>query len=113
LVLPPEIARQRMLLNTFKKGNKPYNTAKKLNEYLSPAQIEKIKQSQFKKGNKPHNCYNEVGKITIRKDKKGTPQETPWGICRRRRTTNKALICGTVANIRKNRECGRGEDRNK
>jgi hypothetical protein len=48
-----------------------------------------------------------------RKDKEGTPQETPWGICRRRRTTNKALICRTVANIRKNRECGRGEDRNK
>lgn len=51
----------------FKKNHLPFNKGKKMDEYVNPESIERIKGSQFKKGVK---IWNEKadGLISIRKD---------------------------------------------
>lgn len=53
----------------FKKGNKPHNTGKKLEEWMPKETIEKFKKTQFKKGTIPHNALP-VGSEVIRFDKR-------------------------------------------
>lgn len=63
-------ARQMALKNgsnsRFKKGLIPFNKGKKIEEYLPPEKIEKLKKTSFKKGNLPHNTkydgYERVNK---------------------------------------------------
>lgn len=54
-----ETSRQMALKNgsnsRFKKGLIPFNKGKKIEEYLPPEKIEKLKKTSFKKGNIPHN----------------------------------------------------------
>lgn len=65
-----ETSRQMALKNgsnsRFKKGVVPFNKGKKIEEYLSPEKIEKLKKTSFKKGNLPHNTkydgYERVNK---------------------------------------------------
>ena len=44
----------------WEKGHIPYNKGKKITEFMTPAQIEKLKQTQFKKGHVPKN-YQPIG----------------------------------------------------
>lgn len=44
----------------WEKGHIPYNKGKKITEFMTPAQIEKLKQTQFKKGHIPKN-YQPIG----------------------------------------------------
>jgi hypothetical protein len=53
----------------FKKGNKPHNIGKKLEEWMPQKTIEKFKKTQFKKGNDPHNSLP-VGTEVLRIDKR-------------------------------------------
>ncbi|MBY0244985.1 MAG: HNH endonuclease [Sphingobacteriaceae bacterium] len=71
LKLPADLIIERKAKGSFKKGHSPVNKGKKQSDFLSAEQIEKIKKTQFKKGQRPYNCYGEVGKITLRKDKRG------------------------------------------
>lgn len=54
----------------FKKGNKPHNLGKKLDEIMSKDAKEKVLRTAFKKGRLPHNTKHD-GIITIRTDKRG------------------------------------------
>ncbi len=71
LVIPPQVALQRKQANWIKKGAIPKNKGKRQIEYMSADAIERSKVSRFKNGNIPTNAYNEVGKITIRRESKG------------------------------------------
>ncbi len=51
----------------FNPGNISFNKGRKLEEYMSKENIEKIKKTQFKKGNLPHN-HQEIGHERITKD---------------------------------------------
>jgi hypothetical protein len=55
----------------FNKGNISHNTGKKMEEFMSREQIEKVKASQFKKGIIPHNALI-AGTLVEREDKNGT-----------------------------------------
>ena len=52
----------------FKKGQKPFNKGKKLEEFMSEEGIMTIKKAWFKRGHLPHNTLHD-GEITIRRDK--------------------------------------------
>lgn len=70
LVIPSSLAAERRKQHQFAKGRTPINKGKKQSEYMSPAAIAKSAVTRFKPGQLPHNCYNEVGKVTMRKDSK-------------------------------------------
>jgi len=55
----------------FKKGNISHNKGKKMEDFMSREQIEKIKATQFKKGIIPHNALS-AGTMVEREDKNGT-----------------------------------------
>ncbi|HAD79044.1 MAG TPA: hypothetical protein DCF99_06070 [Flavobacteriaceae bacterium] len=66
LIIPEEIIEQRKKDSFYKKGEKPWNTGKKLTE----EQRQKIEHTWFKKGNIPGNAKKD-GEEVIRKDSKG------------------------------------------
>lgn len=68
-----ELISQRILDSRIKKGTVPPNKGKKQSEYMSPEAIARTAETRFKKGNLPHNCFHEVGRISVRNDKRGTP----------------------------------------
>lgn len=55
----------------FKKGHISHNKGKKMEEFMSREQIDKVKASQFKKGIIPHNALS-AGTMVEREDKNGT-----------------------------------------
>lgn len=61
-----ETLRREGVKSRFVKGQVAINKGRKLEEYMSPESIEKLKATQFKKENKPHNTvpigYRRVGK---------------------------------------------------
>jgi len=71
LIVPDHIVEERRKSCQFKKGHDPHNKGRKVDTWMSPDGIEKIKGTQFKKGNIPHNTlYN--GAIAIRIDRDGS-----------------------------------------
>ena len=68
LVIPKELAAQRMRDGEFKKGSEPVNKGKKLEEYMAPEGIENSKRTRFKKGRRPHNFLEGNGHVSIRRD---------------------------------------------
>jgi hypothetical protein len=58
------------LKNSFRKGNIPLNTGKKIEEYMSPEGLMKFQSSQFKPGNKSWKTKYD-GAITVRRDTSG------------------------------------------
>jgi hypothetical protein len=54
----------------FKKGIVPFNKGKKVETWMRPELIEKMKRTSFKKGDLPHNTLHD-GAISIRTDKTG------------------------------------------
>lgn len=65
LVVPPELASQRLKDGMYRKGHTPFNKGKKLEEYLSPEQIANQLKTSFKKGHVPVN-KTPIGTIKIR-----------------------------------------------
>ena len=65
-----DILQEKYKKTQFTKGHISHNKGKKMEEFLTPEQIEKIKQSQFKPGNIPHNTLPE-GTEALRNDKNG------------------------------------------
>lgn len=70
IVVPKEVAQQFKKANQFKKGTKPKNKGKRLEEYMKPELIEKVKSTQFKKGHQPHNTKHD-NCISLRVDARG------------------------------------------
>lgn len=68
LTVPLNIIAQRRLIGQFTKGQTPINKGKKQTDYMTADAISRTAKTRFKKGQTPHNCYNEVGKVTVRKD---------------------------------------------
>jgi hypothetical protein len=52
----------------FKKGQRPFNKGKKLEEFMTQKGIESISKSWFAQGHLPHNTLSD-GEIRVRKDK--------------------------------------------
>ncbi len=81
LVIPKELAEKRKRESCFPKGHVPANKGKKVSEYMTADQIEKLKQTSFKKGNIPHNTAPEGdGAIRIRHDheNRGSNKTYKW-----------------------------------
>lgn len=68
-----EVISKKALESRIKPGTIPINKGKRQEDYMSPEALLKSKASRFKKGHIPHNSYNEIGKISIRRDKVGKP----------------------------------------
>ena len=70
IVVPKEIREQFRSNSYFKKGKKPWNKGKPINEWMSEEAIEKSKKNRFKKGEIPHNTKSDF-ETSIRTDNKG------------------------------------------
>lgn len=70
LEVPQEVKNQRSLDSRIKPGNISHNKGRKISDWMTPAQIRKIKKTQFKKGNLPHNTKHDLA-VSIRPDKRG------------------------------------------
>lgn len=70
-----EFMTARSSATQFKKGNVAINKGKKQHEYMSAHAIERTKSTRFKKGDIPGNCYNEIGKVVVRLDKRRIPYQ--------------------------------------
>lgn len=54
----------------FRKGNKPFNTGMKAEDFMSHETLIKFRANSYKKGHLPHNTKTD-GTISLRKDKSG------------------------------------------
>ena len=67
LLIPPEIVERNKKNSQFQKGSTPHNKGRKISEYMSKKNQQKIKKTQFKDGHKPYNMC-EVGEVREFKD---------------------------------------------
>lgn len=70
LVIPAELIEARKQATRLKPGNVPKNKGKRMEDYMTPEQIQRSAKARFPKGNLPHNTLQD-GAISIRKDKRG------------------------------------------
>ena len=70
LVIPLEVIEERKQNSRYSKGNVPFNKGKKIADYLSPEQYERVKTTFFQSGHIPHNALPDFTEVE-RPDKTG------------------------------------------
>lgn len=70
IIVPYEIVEKFRTMAQFKQGHKPFNTGKKMKDYLSPEKYERMSSTMFVKGRQPWNTSVD-GDVRQRQDSRG------------------------------------------